>query len=273
MCSTTKMKYDSNSNSNNNNGVHHEDSSLDVSKNKKKKKKKQASRLGLSMRFFLRFILFELPVLLCFILLLSTLFIQELWYGPLNSLIDSFKLKPNDNMDDLLGLYEARDNEITYYNRKCDIRDISTKDANDLVIEDNMTFSERRSTMLTHGAVVMKNILSKNTSTELRNYLEGRHQEFHSTNSDNTLNKLSWNELFWDGDDGSRLALGLGPEDSSIVKKAISEVGSNPELKKTLESIVGNDPSIVEVSTLSTMHNAGKLLFFSCCLLFFVVNE
>ena len=257
MCSTTKMKYDSNSNSNNNNGVHHEDSSLDVSKNKKEKK--QASRLGLSMRFLLRFILFELPVLLCFLLLLSTIFLKELWYGPLNSLIDSFKLKPNDNMDDLLGLYEARDNEITYYNRKCDIRDISTKDANDLVIEDNMTFNERRSTMLTHGAVVMKNILSKNTSTELRNYLEGRHQEFHSTNSDNTLNKLSWNELFWDGDDGSRLALGLGPEDSSIVKKAISEVGSNPELKKTLESIVGNDPAIVEVSTLSTMHNAGKL--------------
>ena len=53
-----------------------------------------------------------------------------------------------------------------------------------------------------------------------------------------------------------RLSLGLGPEDTDIVAKAIAEVGANQELKKTLEAIVGDDPAVVEVSTLSTMFDA-----------------
>ena len=203
----------------------------------------------------MRFLLLDgqlllVPLLVCWALLLTSWFAKELWQGPLEELLQSYKLEHGD-MDGSLGTYIARDHELTYYNRRCDHRDISTHDANDLLIDPAMSKEERKTVIMTHGAVVMKDIIGQDTAQELRQYLEGRHTEFHANNL-----KLPWHELFWDGDNGSRLSLGLGPEDSDIVAKAISELGSNTQLKKTLEATLGLDPAVVEVSTLSTMHNA-----------------
>ena len=97
----------------------------------------------------------------------------------------------------------------------------------------------------------MKNVLSESTAGRLREYLEVRHTAFHENGK-----ALPWDEMFWDGDNGARLSLGLGPDDAPIVAEAIAEVGANPQLKKTLESILGPDPAVVEVSTLTTMHGA-----------------
>jgi hypothetical protein len=128
--------------------------------------------------------------------------------------------------------------------------DISTHDANDLLIESHMTSSKRREIMMTHGAIVQQHILSRNTSTELRQYLEKRHDFYRSTK------KLPWNELFWDGGDGNRLSLGIGPEDHPVIARALTEVAQNNQLKATLEAILGPNPAVVEVSTLTTMHGA-----------------
>ena len=199
----------------------------------------------------LRFLLWNGPLLACWSLFLVTIFVEELWNGPLEQLLRSFELDDVNNYQTPLGTSSALDHELTYYHRRCDHRDISTNDANDLLLDPTMNLEERREVAMTHGAVVMKDILSHETAIELRNYLESRHHEFHT----NDL-KLSWDELFYNGYGGARLSLGLGPEDTSIVARAISEAGSNPQLKKTLEAIVGEDPAVVEVSTLSTMFDA-----------------
>lgn len=196
----------------------------------------------------LKFLLWNGPLMACWSLLLLSVLAKEVWYGPLEQFLQSFQLVSESNN---LGLYRALDPELTYYHRRCDHRDISTHDANDLLIDPNMTVEERQEVVLTHGAAVLQDVLSHPTARELRSYLETRHHEFHSNNL-----KLPWDELFWDGDNGSRLSLGLGPEDASIVERAIAEVGANAELKKTVEAIVGEDPAVVEVSTLSTMHDA-----------------
>ena len=195
----------------------------------------------------MRFVLWNGPMLACWFILLASGILKEVWHGPLEKLLQSFKLEEGSSD---LGTYDALDHELTYYHRRCDHRDISTRDANDLLINPNMTHKERQEVVMTHGAAVMKNMISHSTARELREYLETKHHEFYA----NDL-ALPWDELFWDGG-GERLSLGLGPEDASIVRRAIAEVGANPELKKTLESILGDDPAVVEVSTLNTMHDA-----------------
>lgn len=195
-----------------------------------------------------KYLLWNGPLLASFSLLLVSMFVKELWNGPLEELLQSFRVD-EDTTD--LGTNRVLDHELTYYHRRCDHRDISTHDANDLLLDPNMTLKERQEVAMTHGAVVMKDIISHDTAVELRAYLETRHHEFHTNNLE-----LPWDELFWDGDGGTRLSLGLGPEDTSIVARAIAEAGSNPQLKKTLEAILGDDPAVVEVSTLSTMFDA-----------------
>eukprot|EP00537_Pseudo-nitzschia_pungens_P003964 CAMPEP_0172366776 /NCGR_PEP_ID=MMETSP1060-20121228/17069_1 /TAXON_ID=37318 /ORGANISM="Pseudo-nitzschia pungens, Strain cf. cingulata" /LENGTH=1145 /DNA_ID=CAMNT_0013090759 /DNA_START=118 /DNA_END=3555 /DNA_ORIENTATION=+ len=198
----------------------------------------------------LKFLLLNGPLMACWALLLTSWIVKEVWKGPLEALLESYKLS-NYDTDGSLGTFNARDNEMTYYYRRCDHRDISTHDANDLLIDPGMTLEERKNVVMTHGAAVMKDILGHETASELRTYLETRHHEYHSNNLD-----LPWDELFWDGDNGSRLSLGLGPEDGPIIARAIAEVGSNAQLKRTLEATLGPDPAVVEVSTLSTMHDA-----------------
>lgn len=195
----------------------------------------------------IKFLFWNLPLMASFSLLLLSMFVDELWEGPLAELLNSYKV---NEYTTYLGTNSQLDHELTYYHRRCDHRDITTHDANDLLVDPNMTLKERQDIAMTHGAVVMKEILSHDTAVQLREYLETRHHQY---NNDDL--KLPWDELFWDGD-GMRLSLGLGPEDTDIVAKAIAEVGANRELKKTLEAIVGDDPAVVEVSTLSTMFDA-----------------
>jgi hypothetical protein len=146
-------------------------------------------------------------------------------------------------------LYDTYRNEFTYYNRHCHIfGDIpSTRDASDLIVttENNLDPSEL---MLRHGAVAMPNLLSHETATELRSYLSAKHK---------IRDALDYNEVFWNGEDGTRLSLGLGVSDHPyIIRRALQEVGTNDILRKTLSSILGNDPAIVEISTLTAIHGA-----------------
>ncbi|KAG7337440.1 hypothetical protein IV203_002703, partial [Nitzschia inconspicua] len=196
----------------------------------------------------LRPFLLTLPLYATFIVWLAIHGLHVMYHGPLSKLVSSYEIS---ELQDDYGLYMARDPEITYYNRQCHIDDISTHDANDLLIHDDFSRDQRKSVMMNHGAVVMKNILSQNTSSRLREYLERRHDTFIKNDM-----VLPWNELFWNGGDGSRLSLGIGPEDDPIIAQALHEVGHNRQLEETLTAIVGPNPALVEVSTLTTMHGA-----------------
>ena len=81
------------------------------------------------------------------------------------------------------------------------------------------------------------------TATDLRAYLESCNVIQHS---------LSWHEKFWA--EMGRLALGLDVADHPIIGQALQEVSNHPVLQKTVEGILGKDPAIVEISTLSAMH-------------------
>lgn len=208
----------------------------------------------------LRWILLEFPFWIVVTVWAATWFSHALYVGPLQTLIESFRRSPNSV--DAFGYYTDFIPDMTYYGRQCDGRDITTSNSNDLIVPDarldgststststtSTTTPEQqaREIMMTHGAVLIRNLLSNETAYQLREYLETRHA---------IKDKLPWHEKFW-GDIG-RLSLGLGVDDHpTIIARALQEVGTHEVLRTTLEGIVGPDPAIVEISTLTTLHGA-----------------
>ena len=224
----------------NGNGISHPSStSTSASSTTKIASNGSGSRFLVGFGFF-RTLVLDVPLLLLFVSVSSIYLLQALYNGPFTQLLKSFDV--GSDMDDF-GFYPTLDTDITYYNRQCTVEDVSTQNANDLLIHPDYTQEDATHVMMKHGAVVMKDVLSKDTSVKLREYLETRNQ---------IQDQLSWFEKFW-GEIG-RLALGLGASDHPIIAQALYEVGTNPTVRKTITGIMGDDPAIVEISTLNAMY-------------------
>eukprot|EP00980_Cylindrotheca_fusiformis_P017555 scaffold5507_cov103-Cylindrotheca_fusiformis.AAC.2 len=161
---------------------------------------------------------------------------------------------------DARGLYYSLDDHSTYYHRHCTKEDITTYSMDDnteetkrnrsnlLVLSNNNTTTpeDAQHVMMKHGAVILPNMLSDETATKLRSYLESRHA---------IQDQLGWQEKFWTGI--NRLSLGLGLKDDPSISQALYEIGTNELLQTTLQGIFGTpDAAVVEISTLTTMHGA-----------------
>lgn len=192
-----------------------------------------------------RCLILDVPLALTFLAYLTSRFMEQVYtIGPLHELIESYRRIDDYDNEGFLTEY---DSHMTYYNRQCSREDVTTEDATDLLVNDE-TVHQAAGIMMTHGAIVIPDMLSKSTSTKLRAYLETRH-ELHNEG------KLSWQEEFWS--DIGRLSLGLGVDDADIIGQALEEVGTNEILKESLHQILGDDdPAIVEISTLSALHGA-----------------
>ncbi len=194
------------------------------------------------LNFRFRWLFLDFPLWIVLIVWASTRLIHHLYLGPIQILIESYR---RTGIVDEQGFYPDFFPDLTYYGRHCDASDISTSDSNDLIVPPEATKEEATNIMMTHGAVMIQNLLSNDTATQLRAYLETRNV---------IKNKLPWHEKFW-GDIG-RLSLGLGVDDAPIIGQALEEVGSNPTLRTVLQGILGPDPAIVEISTLTALHGA-----------------
>jgi len=145
------------------------------------------------------------------------------------------------------GFHSNYDNEFTYYNRHCGPKDVTTTNANDLLISSNYTRHQAANVMLQHGAVAVSDILQHDTAATLRAYLlEKHHQRINGT--------LGYNEIFWD--EISRMSLGIGTRDHPVIAEALEQVGNHEVLQRTLEGILGKDPAILEISTLTSLNGA-----------------
>eukprot|EP00550_Attheya_septentrionalis_P011986 CAMPEP_0198303336 /NCGR_PEP_ID=MMETSP1449-20131203/56833_1 /TAXON_ID=420275 /ORGANISM="Attheya septentrionalis, Strain CCMP2084" /LENGTH=983 /DNA_ID=CAMNT_0044005823 /DNA_START=1544 /DNA_END=4495 /DNA_ORIENTATION=+ len=158
-------------------------------------------------------------------------------------LVQSYRRGGSDG----LGYFPEFDLDVTYYNRKCDERDISTTDSSDLIVKNDETAEEAADRMLRHGALLFRNVLTNDTASDLRTYLESR-QQLH------VESQLPYHEKFFEEE--SRLALGIGVRDHASVAAALEEIARHPEVMRTLEAILGPDPSIVELSTMTALSGA-----------------
>jgi ectoine hydroxylase-related dioxygenase (phytanoyl-CoA dioxygenase family) len=211
----------------------------------KKKKKGKSSRL-----------MFLLLIEVCclgvpFSLLTATLFFQQVYHGPLLTYIESFRISHKGA--DERGLYYSLDADVTYYHRQCTKEDITTSHianktdrSNLLIIPEDTTPDLVEDVMMTHGAVILPEVLSEETASNLRTYLESRHA---------IQDQLGWQEKFFTG--MNRLSLGVGFDDDPSIQQAIYEIGTNERIQTTLTGLFGTpDAAIIETSTLTTMHGA-----------------
>jgi hypothetical protein len=206
----------------------------------------------------------EVPLLFLVTLYAAIYVSHALYMGPLQTLIESYRRTTGaEGGEDEYGYYTDFIPDMTYYGRQCDARDITTNNSNHLLVPTQATTEQAAEIMMTHGAVLIRNLLQPETATQLRDYLETRHA---------IKNTLPWHERFW-GDIG-RLSLGLGVDDDPIVGRALQEVANHKVLQTTLEGIVGPDPAIVEISTLTTLHGArsqGMKVYSSVCVCVWLV--
>jgi ectoine hydroxylase-related dioxygenase (phytanoyl-CoA dioxygenase family) len=221
---------------------------FDDSRNESKKSSEySASRLRRSLSWFFEFLFLGAPL----IILTISLVMQHLYHGPITTYINSFRI--NHEGADASGLYYSLDADVTYYNRQCTAEDITTKNlenktdrSNLLVLTNDVTPKKAQEVMMTHGAVILPNVLSDETASQLRTYLESRHH---------IQDELGWQEKFWE--DISRLSLGLGFHDDPSIPQALHEIGTNPAIRSTLEGIFGTpDAAVVETSTLTCLFGA-----------------
>lgn len=212
-----------------------------------KKQKQQKNHPRLFLLLILEFACFGVP--LC--LLTSSVFLDKLYHGPLSSYIQSFRITHKGT--DERGYFYSLDKDVTYYHRHCTKEDITTVNvpkqdrSNQIFIPKNVTSPEYvQDVMMTHGAVILPSVLSRDTATNLRTYLESRHD---------IQDQLGWQEKFWTGI--NRLSLGLGLNDDPSIAQAIEEIGNNQQIQTTLQGIFGvQDAAIVEISTLTCLHGA-----------------
>jgi len=195
----------------------------------------------------IRTLLLDLPMACIFALFLGSLLVQRVYDIYVVPIAKSYQR--GTMVDDLF--YENYDNDFTYYNRHCGPEDISTRSAHDLLIAPEHTADQAADIMLQHGAVAFTNVLHNDTATRLRQYLATKHLQ---RNNPATTAPLGYNEVFWS--EQNRLSLGIGTNDHPAILEALEQVGSHPGLSTTLRGILGTDPAILEISTLTSLNGA-----------------
>jgi len=134
--------------------------------------------------------------------------------------------------------------EYTYYDRRCDISDISTRFMEDLILSETESGSTAVEKMMIHGAILIPSILEEDTASTLRNYILKRNMELTADE-----------KIPLDGPD-QRWSFGIGANENSAVSKAVQEVGANGRFRRTIQKILGPDPAVVEITAITTAYGA-----------------
>ena len=143
------------------------------------------------------------------------------------------------------------DDEYTYYNRVCTLEDFSARTVNDMVVESNVEGKDGTTLALEHGSVIFPNVISKETSEELRNHILYR----------NSILTGDDPEFIWLISNKQRWSYKIDIDDDLSVAKVLQEMSRNVELTKTMEDLLGPNPSMVELTAITSAYGAGDQHF------------
>lgn len=133
--------------------------------------------------------------------------------------------------------------EITYYQRPCKADDLTTRNGSDLFLAPDATPEDAYEHHLLHGFSVFRNTLRPETMTKLRNYIIARN------------GALSEGEAFDVLESENRSSFGLRTDDP-IVMEAVRELTNHPQVLPSLEMIVGPDPALIELTSITARFGA-----------------
>ena len=184
--------------------------------------------------FFLRMlrtILIDAPLTILFAALVITICTRNIY--------DNYLL---ENLISMEWTEERKVAEITYYDRRCDPSDVSTRNVADLLIQSNYTKDDCVHHMMVHGASVYPDLLSADTATNLRQFVLRRNAELTEKDAISVIaNKQRW-------------SFGIGANEDPSVAKALQEIATHPQLVPALEGIAGHDPAVIEMTAITSAY-------------------
>jgi hypothetical protein len=133
--------------------------------------------------------------------------------------------------------------EITYYSRPCDETDITTFNGVDLFLPVDATADDAFEHHLKHGFTVFRSVLDRDDVHELRNYIASKNYN------------LTEDEKIYVIENDNRFSFGLGTE-VPIVARAMKKIANHPQLRPSIEKIMGPDPSLIEMTAITAKYGA-----------------
>ena len=158
----------------------------------------------------------------------------------------------------------------TYYPRMCSREDLTTRDPFDLVVPssprgaggDKAAAATAAEVILTHGAAVFPGALERTLADAFRNYALARNaamgdnEQVYVMNSRTGKRRTRWSFFAFDRGAGH---MGGGRDDdgpSSAVPSALAAVANHRPLAGTLEALLGLDPAVVKMQTITARRGA-----------------
>lgn len=146
--------------------------------------------------------------------------------------------------------------EITYYPRQCNLLDLTAtrKEASQLYIETPTSSSEDVAAIatsavdkiMTHGAIMMTDLLTQDTVRSLREYVVKKNVEVKGTPAQFPMSQGR-----------NRISFGIEAADDPAVVTALKEIHDHPLFGSVLQELLGDDnPALSEITAITATYGA-----------------
>ena len=187
------------------------------------------------MLSWLRSILLDLPFLVLFSCLATIYCVDCIYYKYYVPMFElSARTLDNANLR----------REYTYYDRRCTLLDISSRDGTGLLLTNRTTPEEAVENMMVHGTSVIPKMLDVKTAKKLRKYIMARNTAL--TNEEKI--PLSQGK--------NRKSFGIDATEDPIVTEALKQVANHVLFQGLIQGLVGEDPALTEITAITAWFGA-----------------
>lgn len=134
--------------------------------------------------------------------------------------------------------------EFTYYERPCSVLDVTaTQEQGDLLLLKNKETAVDQ--MMTHGALMIPEILSGAMVQELRDFVVQKNNAVRGTADEYPVSQGL-----------NRISYGIEAAEHPAVIRALKEIHDNSVLQGTLETLMGRNPALTEITAITASYGA-----------------
>ena len=154
----------------------------------------------------------------------------------------------------------------TYYHRRCSVEDLSTSNMSDLILRPHWEATKAVDTLYKHGAAVFPGVVDRTVADTFRNYTLQRNRKLtkeesvYVMNTYNTRHKLRqtrWSFAISHNDNTNTDATSSNHDvNRNIVAPLLDQVATSPLLVETLEMLLGPDPAVIKMQTITAKQGA-----------------
>ena len=186
----------------------------------------------------LRIFLVDAPMTILFSIMMLSILIQNYYMHYVSPTIDA----ANWANDDAARLKD----EFTYYHRECDVSDVTADSIESIMLDENKdTYKDAVENLMIHGMTLMPSLVDGETAHNLREYILKRNQQL--TNDE---------AIPLDGPE-NRWSFGIHANEDPSVASALEQLSTNPLLVKSMETMIGKNPAVAEITAITVAPGAG----------------